>query len=361
MGIQAAGFKAGENRVTLGSRSPLLCSTPMSATPPKVTTILLSHNCEQVIGAALQSVLAQDCEPMEIIVSDDASTDATYAAIERELADYHGPHRVTLRRRASNSGSKSAHLNDVLPLASGRCVVSFDGDDISEPDRVSAIVAEFRADDTVTAVYSDYAFMEAGDRAGARRGVRHPPPGTSPRRWFARVESFASGATLAIRRDVVETFGPLEPDINEDVVLPFRASLLGEMRFIDQPLVRVRRWEGSLTAAHERFASLETYRAWWRRGINQARRQLDSRLADLAAAERLALLEPAELEALRQVAIASMAEAEASGALVGNSLLARLRCFARQLRPGADPEDLLLAAGLTFAPNLYQRYKRRKR
>ena len=147
MGIQPAGCKADENRVTLGSRSPLLCSTAMSATPPEVTAILLSHNCEQVIGAALQSVLAQDCEPMEIIVSDDASTDATYAAI----------------------------------------------------------VAEFRADDTVNAVYSDYAFMEEGDRAGARRGVRHPPPGTSAGQWFARVDAFASGATLAIRRDVAET------------------------------------------------------------------------------------------------------------------------------------------------------------
>jgi len=329
----------------------------MSTTPPEVTAILLSHNCEQVIGAALQSVLAQDCEPMEIIFSNDA----TYAAIERALADYHGPHRITLRRRASNSGSKSAHLNDVLPLASGQYVLSFDGDDISEPDRVSAIVAEFRADDAVTAVYSDYAFMEEGDRAGARRGVRHPPPGTSANHWFARVDAFASGATLAIRRDVAESFGPLDPDINEDVVLPFRASLLGDVRFIDRPLVRVRRWAGSLTADHERLASIEHYRAWWQRGIERARRQLDSRLADLATAERLALLGPEELEALREIATGSMAEAEASGGLVSPSLLERLRCFVRQLAPGADPEDLLLGAGLTFAPGLYLRYKRRKR
>jgi GT2 family glycosyltransferase len=332
-----------------------------SATPPAVTAILLSYNCEAVIGAALESVLAQDCEPMEIIVSDDASTDGTWDLIKRTTADYRGPHRVTFRRRETNAGSKSAHLNDVFPLAGGRYLVSFDGDDISEPGRVSAILAAFRADASVSGVFSDYTYMEEGGLAGARRGVHHPPPGTSARRWFARVDAFASGTTLAIRRDVVETFGPLEPDINEDVVLPFRASLLGEVRFIDQPLVRVRRRAESLTAAHDRFASIEHYRAWWQRGIARARRQLESRQADLATAERQALVGPAELAALREIATRSLAEAEASGGLVSPSLLERLRCFARQLRPGADREDLLLGAGLTFAPGLYLRYKRRRR
>ena len=329
-------------------------------TPSAVSAILLSYNCEHFIGAALESVLAQDCEPMEVIVSDDASTDETCGVIERALAGYAGPHQVRLRRRDTNSGSKSAHLNDVFPVATGQYLVSFDGDDISEPCRVSAILDAFRADEDVSAVYSDYAYMEEGGTAGARRGVRHPAPGTSARRWFARIDAFASGTTLAIRRDVVETFGPVEPDINEDVVLPFRASLLGEVRFIDRPLVRVRRWTGSLTAADERLVSIEQYRAWWQRGIARARRQCESRLADLALAERLALLEPAELEALREIATTSLAEAEASSGLVSPSLFARLRCFARQLRPGADREDLLLGAGLTFAPGLYLRYKRRK-
>jgi hypothetical protein len=265
-----------------------------------------------------------------------------------------------LRYRDTNSGSKSAHLNDVFPLASGRYLVSFDGDDIAEPDRVRRILQEFRAHASVSAVYSDYAFMEEGGRAGARRGVRHPPAGMQARRWFARVDAFASGATLAVRRDVVETFGPLDPDVNEDVVLPFRAGLLGEVRFIDRPLVRVRRWGGSLTAADERFESLESYRAWWRRGVEQARRHLETRLEDLATAERRGLLSPEELEDLQQIAIASMEQSEASAGLVSPSLVERLRCFLRSVRPGGDPEDLLLGAGLTFAPGLYLRYKRRK-
>ena len=330
-------------------------------TPPTVSAILLAYNCEHAIGQALESVLAQECEPMEIIVSDDASTDGTWDLIEHTTAAYRGPHRVTLRQRDTNSGTKSAHLNDVFPLAGGRYLVSFDGDDISEPGRVSAILAAFRADDSVSAVYSDYSYMKEGGIAGARCGVRHPPPGTPARRWFARVDTYAAGTTLAVRRDVVEVFGPLEPDINEDVVLPFRAGLLGEVRYLDEALVRVRRWAGSLTAADERLISMEHYRAWWQRGVARARRQLESRRADIATAEQHGLLGPAELEALREIVATSMAEAEASSGLVSPSFIERLRCFAGQLRPGAHREDLLLGAGLTFAPGLYLRYKRRRR
>lgn len=335
-------------------------SNPVSAADPNVSAILLSHNCSEVIAAALHSVLGQDCEPMEVIVSDDASGDATYTILQREIATYKGPHKITLRRRDTNSGSKSAHLNDIFPLASGQFLVSFDGDDIAEPHRVRKILAAFLESERVSAVYSDYSYMDEAGRATGRRGVLHPPIGTDPRHWFARVDAYASGATLAVRRDVVETFGPLDPKINEDVVLPFRASLLGDVRFIDQDLVRVRRWEGSLTAAHERFISIDRYRAWLLRGIAQARRQLESRIEDLRKAEQLKLIQPEELEELEQIAVASMAEAEASAGLASPSLLVRMRCFARLAWSGSHPEDLPQNAFVTLAPRLYLSYKRRK-
>jgi cellulose synthase/poly-beta-1,6-N-acetylglucosamine synthase-like glycosyltransferase len=205
----------------------------VSGFPPTVTAILLSYNCADVVADAVRSVLSQDCEPMDVIVSDDASTDDTYEALRREVAEYAGPHQVRLRRRDTNSGSKSAHLNDVFPLASGRFVVSFDGDDVAERHRVRRILEVFRSDEQVTAVFSDYAYLNETGGAGQRRGVRHPPPGSDAGRWFARVDAFASGATLAVRRDVVESFGPLDPAINEDVLLPFRASLLGDVCFVD--------------------------------------------------------------------------------------------------------------------------------
>jgi glycosyltransferase involved in cell wall biosynthesis len=332
----------------------------VSGTTSPVTAILLSYNCAGVIEDALHSVLAQDCEPMEVIVSDDASEDETWAVLQRGLAAYAGPHRVSLRRRTTNSGSKSAHLNEVFPLASGRVFVSFDGDDVSEPDRVQKLLAEFRRDSQISAVYSGYLLMDAEGRPKGRGQVPHPPPQADARHWFARVDAYASGATLAVRRDVFDVFGPLDPRIHEDVVLPFRASLLGRVHFLDENLVRYRRWQGSLTADFEHFASVERYRTRMLRGIERARRQLRSRLEDLQVGEDLGLVAAPELEELRDIARATLAEAEMTAGLVSPSFVQRLRCFTRLVRKGAYRAELLPNAALAMAPGLYLRYKRRR-
>ena len=333
----------------------------MSTAPPFVSAILLSYNCADQIKDALQSVLDQQCEPMEVIVSDDASQDATFTVLQREVAAYEGPHLVRLRRRETNSGSKSAHLNDVFPLVTGQILVSFDGDDVAERDRVCRILDVFRESPRVSAVYSDYSYLDGLGRAGRRRGVGKPPSGADARHWFAKVDAYAPGATLAVRRDVVETFGPLDPSINEDVVLPFRASLIGDVHYIDEALVRVRRWDGSLTSHPERLRSVENLRSWLLRGVAQARRQMESRLEDLGQAEKLGLVQALDLDALRATVAASMADAEASACLTSPSLLARLRCLAKLTRPDDRWRHFPQNAFLTLAPSLYLKYKQRRR
>ncbi len=320
--------------------------------------MLLTYNCRDFVADALGSVLGQDCQPMEVVVSDDASTDDTFTIVQREVEGYAGPHRVILRKRDSNSGSKSAHLNDVFPSTSGRILVSFDADDISETSRVRSLLAEFHRDPGVAAVYSGYGLMDETGRPRGSGRVPHPAPDSDSARHFARIDAFAAGATLAIRRDVVEVFGPLDPDINEDVLLPFRASLLGRVWYLDEDLVQVRRWAGSLTAAHDRFESLVRYRAWLLEGVERARRQFRSRLMDLATAEALMPERASRFDELRAVASDSLAAAEASRDLADPSRWRRTRCLLSLLRTGADPHELLQCAAIALIPGAYLRYKR---
>jgi glycosyltransferase involved in cell wall biosynthesis len=331
----------------------------VSEAPPTVTAILLTYNCADFVAEAVRSVLAQDCLPMEVIVSDDASGDETFRILEREIAGYAGPHRVSLRRRSATSGSKSAHLNDVFHRASGEILISFDGDDLSRPTRVRKIVEAFQGDPAVQAVSSGYSLIdEQGRRVGTGR-VPRPAAGEDARPWFSRVDAYASGATLAIRREVVEAFGSLDPGIHEDIVLPFRASLLGEVAHIDEELVQARRWAGSLTADRRRYDSVQAYRAGMLRGIRRARKHLGSRLADLYRAEGLMPDRAAEFDQLREVIWDSMADAKATADLVSPSLWARVRCFFRLARSGAYRDERLQHAGLVFLPRSYLRYKRR--
>ena len=331
-----------------------------SATGP-VSAVLLTFDCARFVREALDGVLSQEYSPLEILVSDDASTDGTFEILEAEIARYRGPHHVLLRRRRTNSGSKSAHLNDALVHCNGEIIVSFDGDDRYVPTRVGRLVEVFGADPSMRAVYSGYDLIDANGRRIGTGRVPHPPAGTDPASWFARVDAFASGSTLAVHRDVFDLFPPLDPAIHEDVVLPFRASLLGGVHYVDASLVGARRHPGSLTAADGRFASLDAYRGRMVAGIEKARRQLASRLADLDRATELQPGRRAEFDRLREIAADSLAAAEATADLTAPRAWTRLRALVRVLGAGAYADDRITHALLAVAPGLYLRHKRRQR
>ena len=327
---------------------------------PRVTAILLTFNCESLVREALRSVLGQRFDgPLEIIVSDDASSDGTFQRLRQELAEAPADRAVHLLRRSTNSGSKSAHLNDVFPRCTGDLLVSFDADDVSEPHRLARLVDAFERHPDARAVYSAYSLLDDTGRVRRIARVPHPDFDTDAATWFARVDAYAAGATLAIRRDVVERFGPLDPAIHEDIVLPFRASLLGKVVYVDEPLVRVRRHAASLTADHDRYASLEAYRTRMLLGIERARRHYGSRLADLDHAEALFPGRSAEFDQLRGVAARSLADAELTAGLLAPGFAARTAALLALTRAGAYRDEWLQHAALALAPQAYLAYKRR--
>jgi glycosyltransferase involved in cell wall biosynthesis len=333
-------------------------ATP-AADRPAVSAVLLSFDCERYVAAAVESALGQDYDgPLEIVVSDDASSDRSFALACDLLGRYRGPHRVTARRREVNSGSKSAHLNDVLPACAGEIIVSFDGDDVSAPSRVSRIVARMLENPHAQAVYSSYLLVDATGSVRRRSRVPRPPPGSDAAEWFARVDAYAAGATLAVRRSVVQTFGPLDPGLNEDLQLPFRASLSGAVEFIDEPLVRVHRHAGSFTADWQRYASLEKYRERALAGIANADRARRRRLADIATAAQRAPAERPRWERLAGQVERSFREAEMTRALLDDSVAARLQGLVALCRAGAYLDALPQHAFLALAPRLYLRYRR---
>jgi GT2 family glycosyltransferase len=330
----------------------------MSDLTLSVSAVLLSFNCEQFIGEALRSVLHQDYPSLEILISDDASEDATVDVIQRVLAHYDGPHPIRLNRRCSNSGSKTAHLNAIFSQVGGDLIVFFDGDDISLRQRVTKLAEPFHERGETQAVYSGMSLI---DRDGRRLGpspVPHPAPGTDSTAWFANVDSYAAGGTLAIRRSVIDSFGVMDPEINEDILLPFRASLLGSVEFINQPLVTVRRHAASLTTNLDQYASMDHYRARMEAGIALARRKAAARVSDIATAQEFRPRPAAELQALRQIVNSSLSEAEITRHLFSSSWRKRWLALAKLIKAKAYPEQLTQHVCLALVPNLYLRYKR---
>ena len=94
---------------------------------PTVTTVVTTYNHEEYIGRALESAIMQHGEFVhEIIVSDDASTDGTRAAI-REVMDRY-PGYVTDISGDENLGV-SGNLRKCFAAATGDYVAVLEGDD----------------------------------------------------------------------------------------------------------------------------------------------------------------------------------------------------------------------------------------
>lgn len=206
---------------------------------PLITFALMAYNQEQLIEEAVAGALAQTYSPLEIILSDDCSTDRTFSIMSTMVEGYAGPHRVRLNRNPNNLGL-IGHINALFDMAKGEIFVLAAGDDISLPERTARVAEVFERKQTVMMVHSDVIKL---NRAGQELGVWRPPIAGKPDDLHAMAAGFGIhiGATGAYRMQVHRRFGAIrEDEAYEDLVLGFRARLLGKVAYIESPLVRYR-------------------------------------------------------------------------------------------------------------------------
>ena len=85
----------------------------------RCSLIILAYNQQEYIYEGVKAALAQSGEPIEIIISDDASSDNTFTIIQQAIADYSGPNKIIVNRNAKNMGV-IAHTNKILKIAKGK-------------------------------------------------------------------------------------------------------------------------------------------------------------------------------------------------------------------------------------------------
>jgi glycosyltransferase involved in cell wall biosynthesis len=206
----------------------------MSDQSPLVSVIMAAYNAAEHIGEALESVLAQDWRPLEVVVVDDGSTDDTAAIV----AGY--PEVVYLRQE--NKGPSAAR-NAAVERSSGDFVANFDSDDLLPTTRVSDQVGYLLAHPEVGAVFGRQEWMNAPE-------------------WMARdsVYGDVDGIPLSsvmFRRDVFFELGGYDTSFvhgeDMDLLVRMRERRI-EYQVIPQIVLYRRYQESSLTggrAPHE--------------------------------------------------------------------------------------------------------------
>ncbi len=216
---------------------------------PLVTFALFSYNQEKFIREAVEGAFSQTYSPLEIILSDDGSADGTFRIMEEMAAGYTGPHTVILNRNPVNRGL-IGHINHVIPMARGEWIVMAAGDDISLPGRVARSMQLVSANPRNRSVF--VGFEPIGEKADFR-SLPDPPPGILRLADVLRTLGASGlGACQAFHREVWDRFGSLPTGLlREDAVLPFRASLLGEVEIDFEKHVLYRVAHGSLSMGYQ--------------------------------------------------------------------------------------------------------------
>ena len=120
----------------------------MSTLPPRVSVGIPTFNRERLIGRAVQSVLNQDYPNIEILISDNASTDST-AAVCRTFVDAHP--NVVYFRQLENIGA-TRNFAAVLERASGHYFMWLGDDDYIDANYISTTLDALMRDPTIALV-----------------------------------------------------------------------------------------------------------------------------------------------------------------------------------------------------------------
>ena len=206
-----------------------------------VTFLLNCYNEHKYIRDAVRSALNQDYEPLEILISDNHSTDGTLEIVQEEIARYSGGHAVRLLTNSENIGLENFARS--VEAANGEFIIGAHGDDISYPSRATCLVEAWRAT-RVSLLSSNVEIIDEHSQA-----LRLINSGSEAKQITAHefakegFSTYAHGASLAWHRDVFEKFARLDQErlwSGHDHVLPFRATLLNGHYYIAEPLLQWR-------------------------------------------------------------------------------------------------------------------------
>jgi glycosyltransferase involved in cell wall biosynthesis len=159
---------------------------------------MAARDAERFLRPALASVLQQTLVDLELVVVDDASSDAT----PEILGSVDDP-RLRVARNDEPRGLADS-LNRALDLARGRFIARLDADDVALPKRLERQVARLEADPSLAVVGS--AILELGEDERVR-SLHAMPESPHAVRWAALFSSPFYHPTVLLDREALTREG----------------------------------------------------------------------------------------------------------------------------------------------------------
>ncbi|NRB40052.1 MAG: glycosyltransferase [Pseudomonadales bacterium] len=210
-------------------------------TQPLVSVVIASFNMGQYLCAAIDSILNQTWENLEIIIIDDGSTDDTEERMKLYMDDLKVKYIKT-----ENRGQPKAK-NRGIDESSGEYIAFCDADDLWEPFKLEVQLPAFE-DDRVGVVYSDVSYIDGDGNSVDKEETYVFFSGHVTNRLV--IKNFVPFGTAVIRSQCIKQSGRFDEDFRMgiDWDLWLRYSLHWEFKFVDKKTYIYRIWPGQMSS-----------------------------------------------------------------------------------------------------------------
>jgi Glycosyl transferase family 2 len=233
--------------------------------PPVLSVCIPTYNGAAFLAEAMKSVLDQNFAEFELIVVDDASTDATV-----EVATSFDDRRIRHFRNRVNRGL-IGNWNRCVELARGTYVCIFHQDDVMMPGNLAAKVDLLDRNPRAGFVHSNVLQVgPQGELLSEWWSPRPPPEEVGVHAGARLLDQLLQGGntvcapSVVLRRDCLEALGPFDGRLpyTADWEMWMRVAAFFDVGYLREPLVKYRRHEFSETLKFQGADGLEhAYRA----------------------------------------------------------------------------------------------------
>lgn len=221
-----------------------------------VSYCIISYNQEKYIKSCLESVLCQTYQNLEIIISDDGSSDNTWAIIQETIREYQGSHIIKSFKNKQNLGLALHYSKVACEITSGEYIIFLGGDDISRKDHVE--IAMRYVDKFPDIMLFDFSGETIDEDGSFMKKIKikhtYKKYDLSDYLKMNLVSSFAPGRIF--KRKLIEIFGPISVNCpTEDSVMILRSLLTGGFIRVDENLIKYRRHNNNISNSLKRMSN----------------------------------------------------------------------------------------------------------
>ncbi len=208
---------------------------------PLVSVVIPTYNRSAFLVEAVESVLAQTWEDLEIVVVDDGSTDSTQECVRK--------YKDKVRYLRKENGGPASARNVGVRLARGVYVSFLDSDDQCYPERIELQTDYLESHPEFAMVYSARSWMDAdGQPLGVSSDGRHHLPAGEIFLDLFRANYVGSASAVQLRKCCFEKVGFFSESCVpcEDYDLWLRIASEYRIGSLNVPLFRYRLHESGL-------------------------------------------------------------------------------------------------------------------